>query len=254
MAVFGRKKVQQAAADPAPRDLPGHSHVLDHLRREEAKGDMLVRPKLAAQALFDDIYFRMATPERGTRVEDLLAVLGACGGFACIVAVKHVLRMSGRTPEQLNLMVVAGKDGHTYYFGDAPNTLLLESEHALLSLALGAAHQLGAPVSLERVHEVMKHTAQTVGSADFGTTRIAEPHRPSLPIRRAISLMWPSVCGALDLHEVAPGRRPTAIGFAIQRAIDIGQAVLDPMIAADIVVDAAVPAAKLEPLDFGVQA
>lgn len=254
MPVFGRKQVVTPAPEPDPRTLPGHSHVLDHLRREEAQGNTWVRSQVAARALFDDLYYRMATPERGTRIEDLLAVLGACGGFACIVAVKHVLRLSGQTPEQISLMVIEAKDGHTYYFGDAPNSLLLESEHALLSLALGAAQALGAPVSLPRVHEVMKRTAQTVGSDDFGESQIAEPHRPTLPVREAIRLFWPIVCSPLDLHELAPGRRPAAIGFAIQQAMEIGKTVLDPLLAADIVVDAAVPAAKLEPLDFGVRA
>jgi hypothetical protein len=181
-------------------------------------------------------------------------VLGACGGFACIVAIKHVLRISGQTPDQINLMVVEAIDGRTHYFGDAPNTLLLESEFALLSLALGAAHQLGAPVSLERVHEVMKHTAKTVGAADFGASRIAEPHRPFFPIDEAIRGYWPIICSALDLYELAPGRRPTAIGFAVQQAIHASISVLDPLLAADIVTEAAVPAAKLEPLDFGVRA
>lgn len=251
MAVFGRKQVQQPAA--APDGLAGHRHVLDHLRRQEADGDTLVRPQLAARVLFDDLYFRLATPEKGTRIEDLLAVLGASGGFACIVAVKHMLRLSGRTPEQINLMVVSGKDGHTYYFGDAPNSLLLESEQALLSLTLGAAHQLGAPVTLERVRAVMKRTAQTVGSPQFGQFTVPPSHAPSLPVRDIIGRYWPIVAGSLDLYEVAPGRRPAAIGFAVQQAIDAGKAVLDPLIAADIVSETAVPAAKLEPLDFGVR-
>jgi hypothetical protein len=253
MAVFGRKKVHNPAPEPNPRDQPGHRHVLDHVRREEAKGDMLVRPALAAQALFDDLYFRMATPEKGTRIEDMLAVLGACGGFACIVGVLHGLRLSGRTPRDIELMVLEGKDGHTYYFGDAPNSLLLESQHSLLSLTLGAAQSCGAPVTLDRVHAVMKHVAQTVGSPEFGSSRIAQPHTPALPLRRAIELVWPSVAAALDVYEVAPARRPTTIGFAIQKAIDTGKSVLDPLIAADIVTDAAVPAAKLNPADFGVR-
>lgn len=253
MPVFGRKKVQNPAPQPAPRDMPGHSHVLDHLRREEASGNLVVRTQVAARSLFDSLYYRMATPERGTRIEDMLAVLGACGGFACIVGVMHALRLSGRTPADINLMVVEGADGRTYYFGDAPNSLLLESEHALLSLALGAAQGLGAAVTLDRVHEVMKRTAQSVGSGEFGATRIGEPHTPALPVRRAIEIFWPSICEVLDLYEVAPGRRPAAIGCAVQQAMEAGKTVLDPLLAADIVADAAVPAAKLNPADFGIR-
>jgi len=250
--MFGRKGLNTAAPQPRPSEMPGHANVLDHLRREEAKGDLLVRPQVAARGLFDGLYYRMATPELGTRIEDLLAVLGACGGFSCIVAVQHALRQSGQTPKDIGMMVVGTKEGRTYYFGDAPNSLLMESQHSLLSLALGAAHAHGAPVSLERVHEICRRTAQLVGSPDFGAYTVAQEHRPSLPLREAIARFWPMVGEALDLYEVAPGRRPVTIGFAIQQAIDTGKSVLDPLIAADIVSEAAVPAAKLDPADFGV--
>lgn len=250
--MFGRKGLNRAPPKPQPSELSGHANVLDHLRREEAKGDLLVRPQVAARGLFDGLYYRMATPELGTRIEDMLAVLGACGGFSCIVAVQHALRQSGQTPKEIGMMVVETKDGQTYYFGEAPNSLLIESHHSLLSLTLGAAHALGAPVSLERVQEVCRRTAQLVGSPDFGAYTVAEKHRPSLPLREAVERFWPLVCDALDLYEVAPGRRPVTIGFAVQQAIDTGKSVLDPLIAADIVAEAAVPAAKLDPADFGV--
>ncbi|QNM82870.1 hypothetical protein H8M03_00390 [Sphingomonas sabuli] len=253
--MFGRKGLNQAAPQPRPQsspaEHPSHEAVLNTLRREEAAGNINVRAQLAGRVLFDDLYFRIAQPERGTRIEDLLAILGACGGFACIVAVHYTLKLSGQSPKDIGMMVAEGRDGRTYYFGDVPNTLLLESEHALLSLALGAAHGLGAPVTLERVHAVMKHVAATVGTEEFGASRIAEPHRPVLPMREAIAAYWPAAKEALDLYQVLPQRRPSAFGFAVQIAMERAKDVLDPLLAADIVTDAAVPAAKIDPKDFG---
>src|SRR5882724_12999287 len=55
---------------------------------------------------------------------------------------------------------------------------------------------------------------------------------------------------ALDLYEVPLNKRASTIGFAVQKAIDAGKETLDPTIAADIVTECAVPAAKFDPSRF----
>ena len=55
---------------------------------------------------------------------------------------------------------------------------------------------------------------------------------------------------ALDLYEVPPLLRPATVGFALQRAIDEGRDVLDPLMAARIAVECSVPMAKVSPLRF----
>ena len=131
-----------------------------------------------------------------------------------------------------------------------PNASLLESELALLSLALGAAHGLGAPVTLALVHEVMKHVAGTVGGPDFGIPRLPTEHMPGDRPIEYVRHLWPKIREALGLYEVPLAGRPSAIGFAVQRAIDRGKDVLDPLLAAQIVTEYAVPMAKLDPKRF----
>jgi hypothetical protein len=58
------------------------------------------------------------------------------------------------------------------------------------------------------------------------------------------------VVEALDLYEGPPMMRPTAIGFALQRALDEGRDVLDPLMAARIAIECSVPMAKVNPLRF----
>jgi hypothetical protein len=53
-----------------------------------------------------------------------------------------------------------------------------------------------------------------------------------------------------ELDKTAPETRPAAMGFALQRALDAGKDVLDPTLAADIVTEFAVPAAKFDPAKF----
>jgi hypothetical protein len=228
---------------------PGHQAVLRHLRERE-KEEPLIRAQVAGTIVFD-LFVEILRERSGrVRIEDLIAALASFGGHLCLVAVLDTLAERGLTPQQVGMLEVEGSDGHRYYFGDEPNRLLLESETALLSLVLGAAHSLGAPVSLEMVHEVMSRTAKRVGTDEFGKTELPDEHQPAMPPFEWVKHGRVRVLEALDLYEVPPLMRPAAIGFALQRALDEGRDVLDPLLAATIAIECAVPMAKVDPLRF----
>lgn len=261
--MFGRKGLKPPASPPPPpeptppgsgaggdpKDHPGHQAVLRLLNEKDA-AEPATRLQLAGQVVFD-LACRMLQNERGVRIEDLLACLGSVGGHLCLAAVLAPLEADRRRPQEAGLMVVEGKDGQLYYFGDEPNRLLLESEMSLLSLTLGAAHHLGAPVTLDMVHEVMKRTAASVGSTDFGRPQLPAEHMPALSPLEWVEHGRRRMIEALDLYEVRPDARPSAIGFAIQRAIDAGKDTLAPLLAAQIVAECAVPMSKVDPRRFG---
>ena len=97
--VFGRK---QTPSGPPPADPhPGHAAVLRTLE-EQDKTDPTVRLKLAGDVVFDLVY-RMIEDERGARIENLLGILGATGGFSCIAGVMLYLEQTGRTPEEVGM-------------------------------------------------------------------------------------------------------------------------------------------------------
>jgi hypothetical protein len=240
---FGRKKSAPVEVDR------GHEAVLRLLAEKERQGDDITRLQVAGSALFSGLYRMMAQPERGARIDDILGVLGATGGFACIVGALHLAGQSDSAGEQ-GLVIANGADGRQYYFGDLPNRLLLEDRLSLVSLTLGAAQKAGAAVSMDSAIEVVKRTASAVGGSNFGITSLPEEHRPGDSFEEYVRHLWPRVREALDLYAVRPECRASAIGFAIQNAIDAGKAVLDPAMAAQIVVEYGIPAAKLDPLEF----
>lgn len=247
--LFGRKPAAPPPPPPSPSATPGHDAFLHYLREHEA-AEPLQRAQVAGRVLFDHVYGIAASPERGARIEDLLAILASAGGFSCIVAALDACARDGRSPQQAGMVEMKTGDGQVFWFGDLPNRFLLESEHALLSLALGAAQALGGAVSLDMVHQVMKRVAGTVGGPDFGVYDLPSPHAPGDLPQNYVRHLWPAVRKALDLYEVPPEQRPMAIGFALQRAIEGGKDVLDPGLAAQIVTQCAVPAAKLDPAAF----
>jgi hypothetical protein len=117
-------------------------------------------------------------------------------------------------------------------------------------LVLGAAHAHGAPVSLDMVHEAMGRTAERVGTPEFGQPELPEQHQPALSPFEWVTHGRRKIVEALDLYEVPAVARPSAVGFALQRAIDEGRQVLDPLMAATIAVECSVPMAKVDPLRF----
>jgi hypothetical protein len=228
---------------------PGHQAVLRHLRERERK-EPLIREQVAGTVVFD-LFVGMLRDERGrVRTEDLIAALASLGGHLCLVAVLDTLEEQRLAPADVGMVEVKGGDGHRYYFGDEPNRLLLESGASLLSLVLGAAHHHGAPVSLEMVHEVMRRTAERVGTAAFGKTELADEHQPALSPFEWVRHGRPKIVEALDLYDVPTLSRPTALGFALQRVIDEGRDALDPLLAAKVAIECAVPMAKVDPLRF----
>jgi hypothetical protein len=250
--MFGRKKVQPPSPPPPPPSSagggdgadpaahPGHQAVLRHLAERE-KQEPLVRAQVAGGVLFDLFVRLLASGDRGVRIEDLIAALASIGGHLCLTAAIAEARAKGLTPKSAGMMEVADREGNLYFFGDSPNRLLAESESALLSLVLGAAQAHGAPVSWDMIHEAMKRTAARVGP---------EAHRPSLSPFDWVRHGRGKAVEALDLYEVPLSLRPTAIGFALQRAVTEGRGVLDPLLAARIAIECAVPMAKVDPARF----
>lgn len=248
MSIFGRKKAVEADQPKSPKEHPGHQAVLAHLRDLD-KTEPERRPQFAGSIVFD-LVCQMVADKRGVRIEDVVAILASVGGHLCLDAAMAVLARKGGKMNGAELVVMGGADGNRYYFGDLPNQFLLESRLSLLSLALGAAQANGGVVSLEKVHDVMKHVAGTAGSDRFGVPRISGEHRPGDVPYNHIKYLAPRIVDALELYDVPAESRPAAMGFALQCAIEAGKSVLDPTIAADIATEFSVPAAKFDPARF----
>lgn len=247
MGLFGRKKVEPPSGGSGggggddQKNQPGHQAVLRHLLEKEIT-EPGVRERLAGSIVFDLAYDIMKD-ERGVRIENMLAMLASVGGQQCIAPI-----IAGATPnatmEQLGLTVVRGNDGKLYFFGDPPNRLLIESQESLLSLAFGAAQALGAPVTMDMIFEEMRVVATRVGGPDFETLDLPEQHKVDRPTEW-VRVFTPNIVKALDLYDVPPMRRATAIGYAIQKAMEAGKANLDPMLSAKIVLQCAARTAKI---------
>lgn len=136
----------------------------------------------AGAAVLDQLLPRLTTDERGAHLESVAVALGALAGRACQGAV-----LSGVEPaySDLSLTIVTAANGEQYYFGDAINAPLAESEDSVWEIVSVAATRLGG--SLPDRDELFANAAATVGTAGFGVPRYAtdtfsEPPRSFLPL------------------------------------------------------------------------
>ena len=239
--VFGRKGLSEGQPAVA---IDGREWAKQHFARNEQPGSLGLAQSLGLK-LFDAAYHAMKN-ERGVRIEDIVAMLASVGGHLCLTVVLDALREEGRTPDSVGMVVMRGNDGNIFYFGDAPNWLLCEGPHSLVSLLFGAAHQHGAPVSIEMLHDEMRAVAQRAGTPQFLELDLPPEHSVDSPIK------WARHFTPLVTQSVFGGAAPrfwipTIVGFALQQAVDAGRQSLDPMMIARIALGCAIRAAKIDP-------
>lgn len=259
--MFGKKGLKNT--QPV-NPFDGYKWVDQHLAMYGQPGSLEFAQSLG-ERLFDSSYDALKT-DRGMRIEDLVAMLSSVAGQLCLFAVLHALDEEGRRPADIGMMSVQGNDGKMYHFGDAPNRLLCEANLAFVSLVFGAAHEHGGKVSLEMLHEEMKKVAERVGRADFLTLDLPSEHSVDSPlewtrhftefvIRTTGKHFQDSVAGfPLGVPSTAEAPKflmPRIVGFAVQKAIDVGHASIDDVtVLARIAMVCSLRTAKLDPRSF----
>lgn len=247
MGLFSRKnKVEPTAGGSGggideQKNQPGHQAVLRHLAEKE-KSEPGIRERVAGKILYDFTYDLMKD-ERGVRIESMIAMLASVAGQQCIAPI--IDSASSNQPlEEVGLMVVKGKDDRYYFFGDPPNRLLVESSDSIISLAFGAAQSIGAPVTMEMIHDEMRKVASRAGKPDFETLELPPQNMVDRPTEWA-RVFTPKLLPPLNLYEVPPMRRATAIGYALYQAVLASKDNIGPMLAAQIALQCATRTSKV---------
>ena len=210
---------------------------------EKRKSDPLAGPKMGCIEVNARI-MRVLKDANGVHVESFLSVLGSLAGYACQVCVREELEVPQKTPENVAFVIVQGKDGTKYFFGDHLNKPLVESQYSIWSLIAGIVEHLGkVPPD---VGDIFKRVSETVGTDQFGVPRIPQNHTPSaLPIRY-VKDAWPQIFPIAKDFCDSPGELPILFGLAIQETIISASEVIDPTLAATIAMECAVPMSKID--------
>lgn len=229
-----------SAATTASAGLP-KEHALLRQIAERSTDDPLIGAKMGSR----EVTQRLLTAlhgERGIPIESALCALGALAGYSCQASVR-ALAVARGLPETAHLVAVDTRGGQRYFFGDAINKPLAESQYSVWGLVAGAAQQAGCTQVLD-VGEIFRHAAETVGSDAFGRPRVPQQHLPhELPINY-LRQLWPVLLPTIRKFCPDPEHWPVLLSLSIQVVLHSGKDVLDPCLARRLVMESAIPMSR----------
>lgn len=182
-------------------------------------------------------------------IETLLTALGALAGFSVQMALREAYVKPGKIPENKLFVVIKTKNGETLYFGDHLNEGLFGGKPGVLSvyaLVAGGAKESGAKV-LPDVAEIAAYVTSTAGTDKFGIPRVPAKHMPHTRPIELLDKFWNPVRNFMVMSVPEPMQWPFVLAHSAQKVIMDSRNVLDPALAAQLVMETATALAKIEP-------
>jgi hypothetical protein len=233
-------------------DPPFRQRLVEFVRRKGALpgADGPVDGQKVADEVAQLVLGEFTEAGGGIQTQTVLLTLGALAGFATQMAIREHLVRPGKMREDQAFTVIRTNDGGIYYFGELLNEGLFNHKPGALSVYAfvgGAAQHLGAR-RLPDIQAIASRVAGTVGTAGFGVPQLPPEHMPkALPID-LLNRFWNPMRNLLAVSVKAPSHWSLTLGLAAQKVIIKAKDTIDPGLAAQIVMEAAVPMSKVDPI------
>jgi hypothetical protein len=194
--------------------------------------------------------------------ETLMVGIGAVAGFSAQCAFGKTMVETGRAQQGRDFHVITAADGKSYMFGDALNGLLIsgvpgQPERLTLgSLMAGAATQAGISIpDIPQVAPLFLAVAASVRDGRFGVIDRPDGHAPHVQPLPILNILWPvarkcltgTVPGDRDWGAAAVEHWPLISSLAARSYFLEIAPVLDPRIAFNLLMEAAIIASKIQP-------
>jgi hypothetical protein len=184
-----------------------------------------------------------------SRRETTLTAIGALAGFAAQHGIWEAVVKPGKMALQQAFVIVETRSGETYFFGDFLNNILATQKPEYLSVwkIVGAAAKAMGATELPDLVPMFKYSAETVGSPQFGVPNLPDDCTPSMLPRDALTRFWP---GTLKMLRVGSDPLTCAVDVATaaEQIMLSMKGEIDPALAARIIMEAAIPMSKVDPL------
>jgi hypothetical protein len=214
-----------------------------------AGSEQVIKSDKNAGAVADDILeilLAELASAQGVHIETALTTLGATAGFACQMAIRESLVASGKVSLKDAFIEIGTTNGETFYTGNLINGGLLETSHlSVWSLVAGVVQQ--EKKSLPDVTAIVKRTTASFGENDYGKPALPEKHLPRMTSEELLWKYWNVFRNTLVENRQEPNFWPLILAMAAQKIILQGKDVIDPTLAAQIVMEAAVPMSRIDP-------
>lgn len=207
----------------------------------------------AADRILDLLLAPHFEAEGRAHAQTVLTEVGALAGYASQLAAVTELADPAKQAEKrkagLDFYVTKAKNGEEFFFGSAINHILFNSKHDAGNVWSHVAGAVPNAVSaaLPNLEEIVEHTANTIGSEEFGVPRLPADHMPLKLPRKALNDNWGRIRNAMVAEGRKPQDWPLDLAVAAKELIGMGRDVVAPLVAAKIVMEAAIPMSKVDP-------
>lgn len=211
--------------------------------RERSASDPLIGAKVGSKEIFQRL-LHVLRDDKGIHMGSLLCAVGALAGYSCQASLRAQAIARGEA-ETARMQTVTTEDGRHYFFGDALNQALAQSQQSVWSLAAAAARDAGAK-ELPDLSEIFQHTSASLGTEHFGCPRTPEEHSIGTKPAELVAALWPALQPLTALFCPDPEEWPILFGIVSQHAINSVKDGIAPSLALKIVMENAVPMSKIE--------
>ena len=240
--IFHKLSGEKLFADSSSNLSPQTEALLHAIHLHSTDGP-LAGVRLGAKEVFQRQIAAMGNREN-IHVESLLCSLGALSGYACQAYLRAQAVARGMSSNAA-FLVVDSADGKKFYFGDSLNRTLANSQYSVWSLAATAAQQAGAH-EFPDLDELFEHTAEVLGSKEFGVPRVPYEHRAGDIPLNYLKSRWAPLFPVVRTFCPDPAHWPILYGMATQEAIILGKDAVDPVLALTIVMESAIAMSKVD--------
>jgi hypothetical protein len=192
---------------------------------------------------------------RDIQHEAVLCALGALAGYAAQQAIREALVKPGKLTLDQAFAVIETRSGEVFFFGELLNAVIVSDHgarngngHATIWQIVSEGGYEAGGINLPNVTDIIKHCAATVGRDEFGIPRVNDAHMPNILPREAVSRFWPAARRKLADRE--PMSWPLQLAMAARSLIVSLKHAIRPDIAVQIVMEAAVPMSKIDPVSL----
>jgi hypothetical protein len=206
---------------------------------------------------------------RDVQQEAVLCALGALAGYAAQQAIREALVKTGKLTLDQAFAVIETRSGEVFFFGELLNTVIVAKDvarnssgnsngngaaanggpgHASIWKIVSDGGRDAGAINLPDVTDIIKNCAATVGRDEFGIPRVADAHMPNILPREAVSRFWPAARRKLAGKD--PMSWPLHLALAARSLIISLKHAVRPDIAVQIVMEAAVPMSKIDPVSL----
>ena len=200
---------------------------------------------------------------RDIQQEAVLCALGALAGYAAQQAIREALVKTGKLTLDQAFAVIETRSGEVFFFGELLNAVIVAKDgarnsgssgngaaggHASIWKIVSEGGREAGAIHLPDVTDIIKNCAATVGRDEFGIPRVADAHMPNILPHEAVSRFWPAARRKLAGQE--PMSWPLHLALAARSLIVSLKHAVRPDIAVQIVMEAAVPMSKIDPVSL----